>query len=128
MTQDAHLKIVPKTGSKKNGKQHAIGCVSIHINVDDSQQTVKVTAGVRRELRDQIIATHNRKPPWLTEAFLCTVREIERQDVVSSGIFAHNFGDKHPREWTKQALTTLEKATESYMVEVTPVSHSRSRN
>ena len=39
-------------------------------------------------------------------------------DVVSCGIFAHEFRDKGPREWTKQALTTLEEATESYMVEV----------
>ena len=28
------------------------------------------------------------------------------------------FPDKRPREWTKQALMTLEEATESYMVEV----------
>jgi hypothetical protein len=26
MTQDAHLKIVHKTGSSKNKKQHAVGC------------------------------------------------------------------------------------------------------
>ena len=26
--------------------------------------------------------------------------------------------DMNPREWTKQALTTLEDATEAYMVEV----------
>jgi len=26
MTQDAHLKIVRKTGSSKNKKQHAVGC------------------------------------------------------------------------------------------------------
>ena len=27
-------------------------------------------------------------------------------------------GDKHPREWTKLALTTLQDATQVYMVEV----------
>jgi len=31
MTKDAHLKIVRKTGSSKNTKQHAIGCKYIHI-------------------------------------------------------------------------------------------------
>jgi len=37
MTQDAHLKKVRKTGSSKNKKQHAIGCESIHICVNDGQ-------------------------------------------------------------------------------------------
>jgi hypothetical protein len=46
------------------------------------------------------------------------LREIEHDDVVSSGIFVDDFRDKRPREWTKQALKTLEEATESYMVEV----------
>ena len=55
---------------------------------------------------------------WSTKAFIRTVREIEHHDVVSSGIFADEFRDKGPREWTKQALKTLEEATESYMVEV----------
>jgi hypothetical protein len=48
-----------------------------------------------------------------------TVREIKQHDVVSSGIFAEEFPDKHPREWSIEALTTLEEATEAYMVEVT---------
>jgi len=30
LTNDAHLKIVCKTGSSKNTKQHAIGCKNIH--------------------------------------------------------------------------------------------------
>jgi hypothetical protein len=30
MTQDAHLKVVRKTGSSKNKKQHAIGCEYIY--------------------------------------------------------------------------------------------------
>ena len=42
---------------------------------------------------------------------------------VSSGIFADEFPDKHPHEWTKQALITLEEATEGYMVEVTAEFH-----
>jgi len=40
MTQDSHLKMVRKSGSSKNKKQHVIGCESIHIDVDDSQPTV----------------------------------------------------------------------------------------
>ena len=43
-------------------------------------------------------------------------------------MFADEFGDEHPRQWTKQVLKTFEKATESYMVEVTAESHSRSSN
>jgi len=35
LAQDAHLQMVHKTGSSKNQKQHAIGCESIHIGVDD---------------------------------------------------------------------------------------------
>jgi len=40
ITHDAHLKIVGKTGSIKNKKQHVIGCESIHIDEDDGQLTV----------------------------------------------------------------------------------------
>ena len=37
MTQDAHLKIVRKTGSGTNNKQHAIGCEYVHTSVNDRQ-------------------------------------------------------------------------------------------
>jgi len=40
MTQDAHLKIVRKTGSRRNMKQHAVGCEYIHIDAIGSQLTV----------------------------------------------------------------------------------------
>jgi len=56
-------------------------------------------------------------------AFVCTVREVEQHDVVSSVIFADEFPDKHPPEWTKMALITFEEATEAYMVEVTAEFH-----
>jgi len=75
-------------------------------------------SGVRRELRDQFIAARNGKPPWSSKALIRTVREIEHHDVIITGIFADEFCDKGPREWTKQALKTLEEATESYIVEV----------
>jgi hypothetical protein len=52
------------------------------------------------------------------KSFIPTVREIEQHHVVSSWIFADKFCDNGPREWTKQALKTLEEATESYMDEV----------
>ena len=52
-----------------------------------------------------------------------TVRQIAHYDVVSSGIFADRFADKHPSEWTKQALIALEEATEACMVEVTAEFH-----
>jgi len=37
MTQDAHLKIVRKTGSSKNKLQHAVGCENILIVANGSQ-------------------------------------------------------------------------------------------
>jgi len=40
MTQDAHVKIVRKTGSSKNTKQHAVGCEYIHIEAKGGQLTV----------------------------------------------------------------------------------------
>jgi len=39
MTQDAHLKIIRKTGSKKNKKQPAVGCECIHIKAIGGQLT-----------------------------------------------------------------------------------------
>jgi len=39
MTQDAHLKIVRKTGSSKHKKQHAVGCKNILIVANGGQLT-----------------------------------------------------------------------------------------
>jgi len=39
MTQDTDLKIVCKTGSSKNKKQHAVRCKYIHIEANGSQLT-----------------------------------------------------------------------------------------
>jgi len=40
MTQDAHLNIVRKTGSRRNKKQHAVGCEYIHIDALGGQLTI----------------------------------------------------------------------------------------
>jgi hypothetical protein len=40
MTQDAHLKIVRKTGSRKIKKQHAVECEYVHIEANGSQLMV----------------------------------------------------------------------------------------
>jgi hypothetical protein len=40
MTEHAHLKIVHKTGSSKNKKQHAVGCEYIHIKANGGELTV----------------------------------------------------------------------------------------
>jgi len=69
------------------------------------------------------MAARNGKPPWSTQAFVCTVCEIEPHDVVSSGIFTYKCRDKSPREWMEQALKTSEEAMESYMVQVIAKSH-----
>jgi hypothetical protein len=39
MTKDAHLKIVRKTGSSTNKKQHAVGCEHLHTAVNGGQLT-----------------------------------------------------------------------------------------
>jgi len=52
-----------------------------------------------------------------------TVHKMKPRDVGSPGIFADKFPNKHPSEWTKQALITLEEATEAYMVEATAKFH-----
>ena len=122
-TQDAHLIIVRKTGSSTNKKQHAVGCEYIHTVVNGHQLTIHNVAGVRRKLHDQFIAGRKRKSPWSTKAFVLTVCEIEHHNVLNSWIFADELQDKHPQQWTKQALITLEKATEAYMVEVIAASH-----
>jgi len=57
------------------------------------------------------------------KASVSTDREIEHHDVVRSWVFADRLPDKHPSERTKQALVTLEEATEVYMVEVLAESH-----
>jgi hypothetical protein len=119
MTQDAHFKIVRRTGSSKNKKQHALGCKYIDIEANGGQLTVKRTVGVRRELGNEFIDARNGKSPWSTKAFICTVHESTHHDVLCSGMFTDEIPDKHPREWTKQAVITLQDATEAYMVEVT---------
>jgi len=116
MTPGAKMKILCETGSSKNKKRHAIRCEHSRIEVDDRQLMIERAAGVCRELRDQFLASHNRKPPWSTKAFVRTVRDIEHHDVVSSGTFADECSDKNPQMWTKQASTTLVDATEAYML------------
>jgi len=118
MTKDAHVKIIRKTRSSKNKKQHAVGSEYIHIEVNGSQSTVYSTVGVRWELLNEFIAARNGKSPWSTTAFFPTVRKIKHHNVVSYEIFADEFPDKHPREWTKLALITLEEVMELYMLEV----------
>jgi hypothetical protein len=51
-------------------------------------------------------------------AFVRTVRQIKYHDVVNSGILGDEFPEKYPCERMKQALITLEEATEAYMVDV----------
>ena len=76
------------------------------------------TAEVSRELHDKFIAAHNGKRRWSTKALVRTVHEIEQHEVISSGIFTERFSDRNSWERTKRAITTLEDATEAYMVEV----------
>ena len=117
MPLDAQLQIVRKTGSSRNWMQHRITFIHCCIKADCNQQMIQHTAGVPTELRDQLIAACNGKPPWSTKAFAYTVRQITHHDVFSPGMFLDQFRDEHPREWTKQASTILDDATEACMVE-----------
>jgi hypothetical protein len=76
-----------------------------------------------RKLCYQFTAARNNKPQLLTDAFVHKVRDIEQYCVDYSQIFADKYGDKHPQQWMKEALITLEEATEAYMVEVIGKSH-----
>lgn len=49
-------------------------------------------------LRDEFIASRDGESPWLTEAYVRTVREIEHQNVVSCAIVRDDFPDKYPHE------------------------------
>ena len=99
---DAHFTIVSRTGTSKNTKQHAVGDTYMHSMVNGHRLYVQWTEGVSRELRDQYITGCNGKLPYSTKAIVRKGCEIEHHDVVSSGIFADEFPDKHPRGWTKQ--------------------------
>jgi len=123
MTKDAHLKMVSKTGGTKNKMHHAVRCKYMYIEHNGSQLTVQRTAGIHRELCDQFITTCNGKSPWLTNTFVHTVHPVVYYPVVSNRILAGKFPDKHPHEWTKQALNTLGEAAEAYIVEVIAKSH-----
>jgi hypothetical protein len=46
ITHDAHIRIVPKTGSSTNMMQQAVGCEYIHTMVNGHQLTVHHVAGV----------------------------------------------------------------------------------
>ena len=96
MTQDAHLKIVSKTGSSTYKKQHAVRCEYIHTEVNGRQLTIYHVAGVSREPCDPLFAVCNGKPPWSTKSFLRAVHEIENHDFVSGGISSYKFRDKGP--------------------------------
>jgi len=118
MNLDGQLKMDSECRSSKDKKLRAIGCEYSRIEVDAGQPLIYHQVGVLRELRDHIIPARDGKPPWSTIAFGRTVHEIEHHDVISSGIFGDKFITKNPREWTTQASTTLEDATEASMVEV----------
>jgi len=68
--------------------------------------------GVHRELPDQLITTHMGVPPWSAKAFDLTVSELEHQSVVNSMISGDKFPDKHPSQWMKRAMITLDEAME----------------
>jgi hypothetical protein len=106
-TQDAHLNMVCRTGSRTNKLQHAVECEYINTVVNGRQFTVYHTPGVSCELPYQCIAASNGKPPWSTKAFLCTVCESEHDVVVSSRMLVDEFPNEHPRESTKKDLITL---------------------
>jgi len=119
MTQDAHWKIVHKTGCGRLKQPHPVGPNNIQIEANGGQLIIQRTGCLGRELHHEDIASHNRKPLWLTQAYVYTACETKHHDVVSSGIFTDEVPDKDPIEWTKQASVTLEEAREVCITEVT---------
>jgi len=101
ITQDGHVKVVCKTESSKNKKQHTIRYKYIHIKVNDGLLTIKYTPNICNQLSYQFNSACNGKPPWSTKEYVGKVYEIEHHDVVSSGTFVHKFHEKCPQEWTK---------------------------
>jgi hypothetical protein len=59
MTQDTHLKIFHKTGSRTNKIQPTVGCDHPYTVLNGRLLTISQTAGVRRELRDKFILARN---------------------------------------------------------------------
>jgi len=102
MTQDEYLKIVHKTGSSKNKKQHPIECQYIHVEVNSRQLAIYHTAGIRSELRNQFIAARNGRHPWSIEAYFHAVCETEHHHAVSSRIFADAFLIRVPESGTNR--------------------------
>jgi len=95
-----------------------IRCENGCIEIEGRQLTISQTAGLLREQRDQFISTRYVKPPWSTNPLVHTAFKIKHHDVVSSGIFANEFSDKHPCEWTKLALTAQDDPTNAFTLEV----------
>jgi hypothetical protein len=75
------------------------------------------------DVHDQFIAGRHSIPTWSTKACVHTIRNLDHHAVLSCRIVKDEFHDKHPQECTKEALITLEKTTEAYMVEVITESH-----
>jgi hypothetical protein len=74
-------------------------------------------------LRNQLLAAGNEQHSRLTKALVLTVHKIKHRYVVSSGIVADEFHDKHPRGWMKLVVITIEEAMEEYTVVVIAKSH-----
>jgi len=97
--------------------------MSLFNEVDCIWLTLLCTARVLSKLCDQCVIARNAKPPWSAKAIVPNVHNIERHDVVSSGISADEFRDKCPQEWTKQTFEIFGKSTESYTIEVIAAYH-----
>jgi hypothetical protein len=79
--------------------------------------------GIRHNLHDKFISSHDGKRPRSTKAFIHPVCEIEHHDIVNPGMFVDELREMRPQKWTIQALTFLKAATEAYIVEVIAESH-----
>jgi hypothetical protein len=78
---------------------------------------------IGNKLCDQFISTRKGKSPWSLKALVRRVSEIEHYDIFSSRIFAVEFLEFCPWQWTAQALLTSADSTVQYMVDVMAESH-----
>jgi len=100
VTQAPHLRIIGRADSRMNIMEHAVGYVSIHIEIDDQQLTIKYTPCLHRTLCDQLIMEPCRTTPWLTEGAVGTIHRITHQGFVNSScLWPMNVLINIPHSW-----------------------------
>jgi hypothetical protein len=75
-------------------------------------------AGIHIELRVKFKVTWNRNPQSATTLHGHTVGDIDHHTVITTESLAGEFHDNCLREWTKDAVNTVEESMNAKIVEV----------